>query len=100
MELTTLYKLFASSSEAQWIVRWDNAQELYNFVRENPVKKVLDLGTGIGCSPAIIALAFQDKGETNYEIHTVEQTQKCYDLAQKLIPEELKKNMRFYPRRL
>ena len=48
---------------------------------------------GIGFSTSVIALALKDKGETDYEIHTVEQFDKCVKLANELIPEELKKNI-------
>lgn len=96
MTLETLYKHFALHKEGFWVLRSQNAQLLYKFVKENSVHRVLDLGTGIGCSTAIMALAFQDKGETNYEIHTVEQFEKCYKLSQELIPEALKKNITFH----
>lgn len=75
---------------------WANAQYLYKFIKENPVKRVLDLGTGIGASAAVMALAFQDKGETDYHIDTVEQYDKCVRLANQLIPEELRKNISFH----
>ena len=35
----------------------------------------------------------KDKGETDYHIDTVEQYDKCIDLANKLIPDEFKKNI-------
>ena len=90
MQLSSLYQYFASHPEASWIIDWHKARYLYNYIKEHPVKKILDLGTGIGATTAISALAMKNKGEENYEIHTVEQFQKCYDLSQKLIPDELK----------
>ena len=96
MTLQSLYGYFAQHPEGDWIMDWPKARLLYNYIKEHPIKKVLDLGTGIGCTTAIIALAMKNKGEENYEIHTVEQFQKCYDLAQKLIPDELKEHTTFH----
>ena len=96
MKLQSIYSYFANHPEADWIIDWPKARLLYNYVKEHPVKKILDLGTGIGATAAIFALAMKNKGEENYEIHTVEQFQKCYDLAQKLIPDELKEHTKFY----
>ena len=90
-KLKDIYNIFASHPEGQWIMEATNAQILYRFVKENKIKKVLDLGTGIGASAAVIALALKDKGETDFKIDSVEQTKKCVDIAEKLIPEDLKK---------
>ena len=93
MTIKTLYRHFYQHPEGNWIVIWENAEQLYNFILETPVKKVLDLGTGIGLSSSIVALALKDKGETDYHIDTVEQYDKCVKLANEIIPEELKKNI-------
>jgi len=94
--LQALYEFFAQHPEGRWIITPQNARYLYHYVKEHPVKRILDLGTGIGAAAAIMALALQNKGETDYEIHTVEQFEKCYKLAQKLIPEELKEHISFH----
>lgn len=73
----------------------DNFQLLYEFVKKRPIKRILELGTGIGCSTAAMALALKDKGEGG-EVHTVEQFEKCYKLAQELIPDELKSFITFH----
>lgn len=91
--LKSLYNSFAVHPEGQWIMQPDNAQRLYKFVKEHPVKKVLDLGTGIGLSSSIIALALKEKGETDWHIDSVEQYEKCVKLAGDLIPEELKQGI-------
>lgn len=90
-----LYGLFANHPEGAWIMVPDNARDLYNLVKLHPIKNVLDLGTGIGTSAAMIALALKDKGEKGV-IHTVEQFKKCYDLAQQLIPEDLQEYIKFH----
>jgi len=93
MLLSELYKRFAEHKEGRWIMRWENARQLYNFVKTNDVKTILDLGTGIGCSAAIIALALENKGEKNYTITSLEQLPKCITIAKELIPEELQAKM-------
>lgn len=70
-----------------------NALLLYNFIKDNPIRKVLDLGTGIGCSAAVVALALKNKDEKDWKIDGVEQFDKCIKLANELIPEELKQNL-------
>jgi len=91
MNLKNLYNSFARHPEGNWIMQPRNAQLLYQFVKQYPIKKVLDLGTGIGCSAAIIALALKEKGETDFHIDSIEQSDKCIKLANELIPEEFKK---------
>lgn len=95
-KLKNLYNIFASHPEGQWIMEPQNAQLIYQFIQKNPIKKVLDLGTGIGCSAAIIAQALTDKGETDWHIDTLDQFDKCINLAKALIPQELQKNITFH----
>lgn len=94
--LKSLYGLFANHPEGQWILKPESAQSLYNFVKTHDVKKVLELGTGIGLSTAIVALALKEKGVKEFTIDTVEQYEKCTELAKKLIPEELKTGITFH----
>jgi hypothetical protein len=74
-------------------MEFPNAVDLYNYIKEHDVKKVLDLGTGVGFSASVMALAFKDKGVEDYHIDSVEQFDKCIALANQLIPKELKKNL-------
>lgn len=69
-----------------------NIQVLYNFVKNHPIKRVLDLGTGIGASAAIVALALKEKG-ADYHIDSLEQFDKCVKIAQTLIPKELQEHL-------
>jgi len=90
-----LYSSFYNHKEGSWVMLPKNAWQLYQFVKHGNVKKILDLGTGIGLSSALMSLAMKD-GKRKGEIHTVEQFKKCYDLAQKLIPDDLKECITFY----
>ena len=91
--LKELYNYFAKQKESNWIMRPENVQRLYQFVKENLVKKVLELGLGIGCSASVISLALKEKKETDYFIDSIEQSIKCIDLANKIVPEELKEKI-------
>lgn len=90
MKLRELYNIFNQHPEGAWIMEGVNALNLYRFIKENPIKKILDLGTGIGLSSAVCALALKDKGETEGHIDSVEHSEKCIKIANELIPEELK----------
>lgn len=90
--LINLYKRFASSPQGRWIMVWNNVQKLYQFCKDNDIKRVLDLGTGIGSSASIVALALQEKG-VDYHIDSIEQSEKCIKLASDLIPAELKEHI-------
>ena len=92
MNLKSIYHLFASHPESTWIMIPENAQRLYRFVKTHDIKNVLDLGTGIGCSVSIAALALQEKG-IKYHIDSIEQFDKCVKIANELIPRELKENI-------
>lgn len=91
MNTTALYNLFVSHPESQWIMRPVSAQQLHAYLSRKQPKRILDLGTGIGCTAAFMALACPKA-----EVHTVEQSKKCVDIAKSLIPEELQKNIKFH----
>lgn len=93
MTLKTLYSIFRSSPNGQWVMQYPNVVLLYQFIRTHRIKRILDLGTGIGASAAICALALKDKGETDYQIDSLEQYDKCINLAKQLIPLELQEHL-------
>ncbi len=92
-KLQDLWLKFAQHPEGKWIIDQFDAQILYKIINEHPIKRVLDLGTGIGCAISVMALALEDKGEKDYEIHGVEQYDKCVILANELIPKEFKSHI-------
>jgi len=95
MNLNALYHSFLGQEGTHWIMKPQQAQALYHFVKDHNIKKVLELGTGVGLSTAVIALALKEK-KTAYSIDTVEQFEKCIDLAKKYIPSELQEGITFH----
>jgi len=89
MKPEALYNLFASHEEGAWIMRPSSAKALCEYVKSKKPKKVLDLGTGIGCTSALLA-------SLGAEVHTVEQNEKCIEVARGIIPEELQEKITFY----
>jgi len=95
MNPEAVYKLFAGHKEARWIMKPLSAQQLYDFVEKSSIETVLDLGTGIGCTAAILATAFKNTKRKG-EIHTVEDKKKCIDIAKDLIPKDLQEYITFH----
>lgn len=93
MKLNNLYNIFSNHKEGKWVLQPPNPQLLYEFIKTHRIKKVLDLGMGIGCSSAIIAQALKDKGETDFHIDGVENFDKCIKIANELIPSDLKEHI-------
>ena len=95
----SLYNAYAQHPQGSWILKPDSAITLYRFIKKNDVKNVLELGTGIGLSTAVISLAIKEKSgpgpSVGYKIVTVEQFEKCHKLAQELMPPELKELVDF-----
>lgn len=91
-----LYNSFATHKEASWILKPESAAKLYSVVKSLKPRRILELGTGVGLSTALCSAALKDAGVQGFEIHTVEQTKKCVDLAKELIPKELQEGVTFY----
>ena len=89
--LKSLYTVFKRHPEAKWIIGKNDALRLYNLIKKYNSKNILDLGTGIGASTAVMALALGTGGK----ITTVEQFEKCIRIAKELIPAPLKEKINF-----
>lgn len=96
MTLSALYSYYSQHLERHWIMKDSNVLSLFYFVKKNNFKNILDLGTGIGVSSAVVALANKESGKNDFTIDTIENFEKCYELAQKLLPEELKPYVKFH----
>src|SRR3990167_60313 len=88
--LETIWLKYKNNSEGLWVTKMTQILRLHEFLTKLQPKHILELGTGIGCSTEIIALAC-----TNTSIYTVEQNQKCIDAAKILIPERLQEQIYF-----
>lgn len=89
--LVSLYSIYKKSPEGHWIIGKNDAIALYEMVKTYRPKNILELGTGIGAATAIMALA----SDMQTKITTVEQFQKCVDIARDLTPKELQKKITF-----
>jgi predicted O-methyltransferase YrrM len=89
--LKDCYKIFASSPESDWIIGWKEAKKIHRLIKARRPKNILELGTGIGTTAAIMALAAPDS-----QITTVEQKEKCLAIARRLIPTALQKRIIFH----
>jgi hypothetical protein len=81
--IRNLWQKFANHPEAKWIVSLNDAYNLARFAIEYKPKRVLDLGTGIGASAAIIKKAYSEA-----DVWSVEQFIKCCDIANELLKSE------------
>lgn len=95
-ELYELYMRFVASSERRRIIGTRDAVNLYTLVRARGAKNILEFGTGIGASTAVLALA-----TGNGTVTTLEDSKGCLDISRKLIPPELNARIRYIlsPRR-
>ena len=84
-ELVNLYKIFSGHPEGKWILGKPEALTLFNLVKARDPKNILELGTGIGASTAVLALAAK-----NGKVTSVEQYKKCVSIANEIIPVDLK----------
>ena len=69
-------ELFAKENNVP-IIQKDGLNFLINFIKENNVKNILEIGTAIGYSAINMALVDQ-----NIKITTIERDKKMYNLAQ------------------
>src|SRR3990167_2785857 len=80
---------FLSSEHGKWVMKAGNIVKLHEKLKEFNPKHILELCTGIGCSTAVLAFS------SEASIYTVEQNQKCIDIAKKLIPATLQERIYF-----
>ena len=81
MNVEELHEVFKNHPEGQWIISLEDAEELDKILSRIRPASILELGTGIGAATAVLA---------KYgKVQSVEQYQKCIDIAGELIPTEL-----------
>ncbi len=86
-ELGALARRFQRSPEGGWTIAADDVLRLYRLVLRSRPQHILELGTGIGFSAAVMALALRRLGQGR--ITSLEQLPKCIEIARSLIPAEL-----------
>ena len=98
-ELTDLYAIFTNHPEGRWILWPERGLPLYNTVKKLQPKNVLELGGGIGAGTAVISLALGDGPASPQSqggrITSVEQYEKCLNIAKEIIPAHLQKKINF-----
>jgi len=89
-QLENLWLKFFHHPQGKWIMKLPEVTRLYESIKQYNPTQVLELGTGIGASTAIMASALD-----NGRIMTIEQSKKCIEIAKELIPFELKQKIQF-----
>ncbi|MBI2055928.1 MAG: hypothetical protein HYT37_00925 [Candidatus Sungbacteria bacterium] len=89
-KLAEVYAIFKNSPEGEWIIGKNDAAKLYGLLQTYAPQNILELGGGIGASAAIMAIA-----APGGKITSIEQFEKCIDIAKKLTPPDILKNINF-----
>lgn len=88
--IENLWLHFSRNNEGFWVIGIKEAIQLHSKLKKLQPKHILELGTGIGCSAAIMAFTCPDA-----HIYTVESNQVCIDLAEKFVPKSLRERITF-----
>ena len=88
--IDNLWLNFYASEHGVWIMKAQCATLLHQKLKEFKPKHILELGTGVGCSSAIMAFTCSEA-----RIYSVDQRQKCIDIAKQLIPQGLQERIYF-----
>lgn len=89
-EHTQVIREFKEHPEGAWTIGLTDCANIYNLVRQERPKKILDLGSGIGLTSAVAAMALKDTN-TNGQVFSVEQFEKCLKIQDELTPQDIKK---------
>jgi len=90
--INKIRNLFRKTGEDKGAIGFDDCIRLDKLIKQNKIKKVLELGTGVGVSTASIAYSLPEDGQ----IDTLEQFEKCINIAKIVIPAELRKKITFH----
>lgn len=86
-------KSFATlGDDANWLISLEDSIILDKIIKNYQVKRVLELGTGIGACSLGIAWSLPSDGF----IDTVEQIPRCIEVAKRVIPEYYRRKIRFH----
>ena len=90
-ELRNLHKLFSADPESKWIIGQKEALRIYQLIKDDDPKNIIELGLGIGAGAAIMAMA----SSPDARITSLEQYQKCIDIVERIFPKELRGKVKF-----
>lgn len=85
--LSSLEKLYRSRKESEYCITADDAAFLFATVLARRPRYVVECGTGIGYSTAVIASALSKIG--NGIVVSLEHDMVCFELAKRLMPDQL-----------
>lgn len=88
--IESIWLKYKNNSQGDWIMKVKQIIQLHEKLKELQPKHILELGTGIGCSTEVMAFTCP-----NASIYTIEQNQKCIELAKTLIPEKTQERIYF-----
>lgn len=92
-ELRRIFATFKQMPEARWTIAEDDIVRLYRLVRRLRPDHILEFGTGIGLSTAVMALAVRENGSGR--MTTLEQAPACLETARALIDPGLQERIEF-----
>ncbi len=76
-----IWSQFNQHPEARWILSLDDCFNVARLVSDEKPKRILDLGSGIGCSTAVLKFA----AEEDVEVVSVEQYDKCIQISKDMV---------------
>jgi predicted O-methyltransferase YrrM len=91
-KLIELREIFRKTGEARWVLGLDDAVRLDKIIKKYNVKKILELGMGIGQGTLGMAWSLPSEGH----IDSVEQYDKCINIAKSTIPHEYLEKITIY----
>ena len=88
-----IFNYFKKSSSTG--ISWSDCWELYNYVRQNKPKNILECGQGASTFAMALALKKNETEGFPGKITAMEELKKYYDIGVDLMPKELKKYVEF-----
>lgn len=88
--IEAIWLKYKSTLEGTWIMKIKEVLTLIRILKQYKPNHILELGTGIGCSTELMAFTLPEAS-----IYTVEQNQRCIDIAKTMIPDSMHERIYF-----